>query len=730
MVSDKDLKEVALTRAEYQKIHELLGREPTKLELGIFGVLWSEHCSYKSSKPLLRVLPTESNKVVIGIGENAGVIDLGTGYCIVFKIESHNHPSAVEPYQGAATGVGGILRDVMSMGARPIAILDSLRFGPTSHARSQYLFDQVVAGVGGYGNPFGCPTVGGEIYFEDCYKENPLVNVMCVGIAKTDRIIRGKAYGQDNPVLLVGASTGRDGLHGASFASVELDQEQQARRPAVQIADPFMEKCLLEALSEVIDLHYNDIIGVQDLGAAGLTSSCAEMAHRGGSGIEIEVTKVPQRDVGMTPYEIMLSESQERMLLVVRRGSESQICEHFNKWGLHCSEIGKVTDDGYLTIKEYGRLVTRLRLDDLLDSVPIRSYEAAPKTEVVAHDIELAKIEDVEEASDALLTLLRSDDLRSKRYVFRRYDHQVGINTVIKPGGDAAVLRIKETGQGIAVTTDGNGRYCFLDPYVGAQIAVCEAFRNIVATGSVPIGVTDCLNFGNPENPKVYAQMQLVIAGIAEALRWFQVPVVSGNVSLYNDTGDRPIFPTPVIGAVGLLDDVTKAIGIGFIEEDSYVFMCGETRNELGGSAYLKYIHGLIAGRPPSVDLIEERAAHKFILDLASRGLLLSCHDISDGGLLVALAECCITSGLGVWCPEVHAYPGLRKDALYFGESQGRFIFTCRPRSVPTVQSVANSYHVNITLLGMVRGDRMVIGDDVNLSIKEIAKAYDPTLNV
>src|SRR5437868_3813792 len=644
----------------------------------MLGVLWSEHCSYKSSKPLLRRLPSSGPGVLQGPGENAGAITIGEGWAAVFKIESHNHPSAIEPYQGAATGVGGIIRDVIAMGARPIALLDSLRFGPLPESSRH--FEGVVAGIGGYGNCIGIPTVGGEIYFDECYTNNPLVNAMCVGLVRTDELMRARAEGTGNSLMLVGADTGRDGIHGASFASVELDDNSSQRRPAVQVGNPFLEKCLLEAC---MDLSHTDaVVAIQDLGAAGLTSAVAECAGRvEGAGAVIDVAQVPRRERGMTPYEVMLSESQERMLVVVQRGREREVESIFNAWDLTSAVIGQVTDDGLLTVVDGSDQVGRLPITLLTDGAPVRRLVGiAPDP---PFGLEIDALPPLADAGGTLLRLLASPNLSSRRGVFRRYDHMVGDATIVPPGGDAAMLRVKGTKLGLAMTTDCNARYCHLDPHLGAQLAVAEAARNIVATGARPLAVTDCLNFANPDRPEVYWDLEQAVAGISAACQGLRLPVVSGNVSLYNESETSgAIYPTPVVGMVGLLEDHATHVPAGLRDAGDFVLLIGETHNDLGGSEYMKVIHGEVAGRPPAVDLGRERAAHDFILEAHEAGLLRSAHDVAEGGMLVALAECCLLGGVGVRCPALRPEDGLRLDSQFFGESQGRFVISASSRAV------------------------------------------------
>jgi phosphoribosylformylglycinamidine synthase II len=715
------LREVALTQDEYRVIVEALDRPPNLVELGMLGVMWSEHCSYKTSKALLRRLPSSGAGVLQGPGENAGAISIGQGWAAVFKIESHNHPSAIEPYQGAATGVGGIIRDVIAMGARPIALLDSLRFGPLPDSLRHY--EGVVAGIGGYGNCIGIPTVGGEVYFDECYAQNPLVNAMCVGLVRVERLMRARAEGAGNSLLLVGADTGRDGIHGASFASVELDESSSERRPAVQVGNPFLEKCLLEACMDLA--HTDAVVAIQDLGAAGLTSAVAECAGRvEGMGARIDVSLVPRRQRGMTAYDVMLSESQERMLVVVQRGREAEVEAIFQAWDLTTAVIGDVTDDGHLTVFDRREMVARLPVELLTSGAPIRRpISAAPDARP---SLDLDALPPLVDAGASLLRLLASQNLCSRRPIFRRYDHMVGASTVVAPGGDAAVLRIKGTRMGLAMTTDCNARYCHLDPNVGAQLAVAEAARNIVATGARPLAVTDCLNLANPDRPEVYWELEETIAGLAQACRALEVPIVSGNVSLYNDTGgEAGIDPTPVIGMVGVIDDYTRRLEAGFRHEGDFVLLVGTSANDLGGSEYLKLEHGLVAGRPPGLDLTREKAVTSLVLAAAQIGLLRSAHDCAEGGMLVALAECCLLGGIGVRCPSMRPESPLRLDAAFFGESPSRFIITAPSRAMPELQTLARRHHVELAMLGMVGGETIEFEGQFRLPLGEIRAAWE-----
>jgi phosphoribosylformylglycinamidine synthase subunit PurL len=739
-IDEKRLREVALTTDEYRVIVEQLRRPPNAVELGMLGVLWSEHCSYKTSKALLRRLPSHGAAVLQGPGENAGAISIGQGWAAVFKIESHNHPSAIEPYQGAATGVGGIIRDVIAMGARPIALLDSLRFGPLP--ASHHHFEGVVAGIGGYGNCIGIPTVGGEVYFEDCYAQNPLVNAMCVGLVPVHRLMRARAEGTGNSLLLVGADTGRDGIHGASFASVELDETSSERRPAVQVGNPFLEKCLLEACMDLA--HTDAVVAIQDLGAAGLTSSVAECAGRvAGAGALIDVSRVPRREQAMTPYDVMLSESQERMLVVVQRGREAEVESIFRAWDLTSAVIGEVTDDGCLTVLDGEHEVARVPVGLLTEGAPLRRLIGVAPAPRPA--LNLDEVPPLVDPGAALLRMLASPNLSSRRGIFRRYDHMVGDSTVVPPGGDAAVLRIKGTRLGLAMTTDCNSRYCHLDPNLGAQLAVAEAARNIVATGAQPLAVTDCLNLANPDRPEVYWELEETIAGLAHACRVLELPIVSGNVSLYNETfpgrgeggpsrsdgpdvgggGASSIYPTPVVGMIGVLEDYGRRLQAGLRNEGDFVLLVGSSHNDLGGSEYLKVEHGRVAGRPPALDLAREKAVHKLMLEAAMGDLLRSAHDCSDGGMLVALAECCLLGGIGVRCPSLRPEAPVRLDSAFFGESPSRFIVSVASRAMPEMQTLARRHRVEISLIGLAGGDVIEFEGQFRVLLAEMRQAWE-----
>jgi len=707
---------VALNPDEYQAIVRALGREPNELELGMFGALWSEHCSYKTSKALLRQLPSEGPGVLQGPGENAGAVDIGDGLAVVFKIESHNHPSAIEPYQGAATGVGGILRDVFAMGARPIAILDALRFGPLEVSRNRHLFQGVVAGIGGYGNCFGCPTVGGEVYFDDGYADNPIVNAMCVGLVSHDRLRRAKADRSGDLVLLVGADTGRDGIHGATFASVEMDEKSASRRPAVQVGNPFLEKLLCEACLRLNEL--DGVTAIQDLGAAGLTSAASELAHRGRRGIDLDVSRVSRRERGMSAYDVMLSESQERMLVVVRPEAEAAAREVFDHFELHADRVGSITSSGRIRVRDSRAVEADIPLKVLVDGVPPRSPAGEPPDKQPSFGMP-----SIEEPEAVLLDLMARPNLRSRRPIYRTYDHQVQDNTIWGPGYDAALLRVPGTNKGLALTTDGNPWYVALDPYEGTKAAVAEAARNIACTGARPLAVTNCLNFGNPERPFVFGQLQESVRGLADACRAFELPVVSGNVSLYNETSERNIPPTPVIGMVGLLDDLATRCPAGFQDDGDLVFLLGDSHEELAGSEYWRLIGAKLEGRPPMVSLEMERRLQDALLDSIGRGVLRCAHDVSDGGLLVALAESALFSGRGLRCPGITS--SVSREAFYFGESQGRVVVSVAPRRVPELQQLMAKHHVPLHAIGVIGGEDFQVGSDIRIPLESLRQAWE-----
>ncbi len=728
MISKEVIESHGLTEDEYGKILKILGREPGIVELGIFSVMWSEHCSYKSSRIHLRKFPTKGDRVLQGPGENAGVIDLGDGLAAVFKMESHNHPSFIEPYQGAATGVGGILRDIFTMGARPVAILDSLRFGDINLPRNRYLFSGVVNGIAGYGNCVGIPTVGGEIYFDEIYNNNILVNVFALGIVKKDRIFKGVAKGIGNPVIYVGSKTGRDGIHGATMASDVFDETSEAKRPTVQVGDPFTEKLLIEACLEVMDKGF--IVGIQDMGAAGITSSSCEMAGRAGTGIDIHIDRIPMRETGMTPYEVMLSESQERMLIVTGPDKEKEVMEVFHKWDLDAVVIGEVTDTKRIRVINRGDIVADIPIESLTDEAPLYERRIAPPPYLdILHDLDVENILVPEDLNNVLLKILSNPSIASKEWVFRQYDHMVRTDTVVVPGSDAAVIRIKGTDKGIAMTADCNSLYCFSDPYIGGAIAVAEAARNIVCAGGEPVGLTDCLNFGNPERPEIMWQFQQAIEGISAVCRKFNIPVISGNVSFYNETNDISIYPTPIIGMAGIIHDISKCMTHNFKKEGDVIILFGSNSDELGLSEYLKDIHYKIRGVPPQLDLDLEKKVQDLCLYGIKQGIIKSAHDTSEGGLAVAIAECCIQQDdkkhIGA---EIELTDDIRTDALLFGETQSRIVITVASDKVKALEDTAKTIGTPVKVIGKVGGERLLIRHKsakvIDVAVDDMAEAW------
>jgi len=718
-----------LTMEEYQRIVEILGREPNFTELGIISVMWSEHCSYKSSRVHLKKLPTQAPWVIQGPGENAGVIAVDDTWAVAFKMESHNHPSYIEPFQGAATGVGGILRDIFTMGARPIASLDSLRFGTLDKPRNRYILEGVVSGIAWYGNCIGVPTVGGEVTFAPCYDGNPLVNVFNLGLVRRDKIFKAKATGVGNPVIYVGSKTGRDGIHGATMASEEFSEDSEEKRPNVQVGDPFTEKLLMEACLEAF--QYDWIVGIQDMGAAGLTCSTSEMASKGGVGVEIDLDRVPQREEGMTAYEIMLSESQERMLLVARKGTEDKVIEIFKKWGLDAVVIGRVTDDGLVRVWHKGEVVAEVPAVCLTEDTPV--YDRPQ--EKPAYLDELQKLEEGEipiplDLKGILLKLLAHPNMANKRWIYRQYDHMVQINTIVLPGSDAAIIRIKDTGKAVALSSDCTPRYCYLDPYLGAQQAVAEAARNVACSGALPRAITNCLNFGNPEKPPVMWTFARTVEGMAEACRVLETPVTGGNVSFYNETMGKGIYPTPTIGMVGILERVEDRVTQNFKNPGDLVALLGKNRGHLGGTEYLEHIHGKVAGKPPAVDLEYEKRLHRLLVTLAREGLISSAHDVSHGGLAVTLAECCI-SGEDPVGSRVELKENFRPDALLFGEDQGRVVLSLRPQSLEKVKALSKEYGVPFQVMGTVGGDTLEISwpqGKLEVTTQELRDAWNQGL--
>ncbi len=681
-------KDHGLTGKEYRRILDLIGRTPNFTELGIFSVMWSEHCSYKSSRPFLKNLPTEGPSVLQGPGENAGVIDIGDGFAVVFKIESHNHPSFIEPHQGAATGVGGIMRDIFTMGARPIALLDSLRFGGTEDPRTRFLLNGVVDGISSYGNCTGVPTVGGEVYFDSCYNGNILVNAFCLGLAKSDGIFLAKAGSVGNRILYVGSKTGRDGIHGASLlASSEFDETTEEKRPTVQVGDPFTEKLLIEACLEIME--FNWVVGVQDMGAAGLTSSSFEMAHRSKAGVRMDLSKVPLREEGMTPYEILLSESQERMLFVIEPGHEGEAIAILEKWGLDAAIIGEVIDEPGVRIQFDGKEVVNLPTFPVVDgALDLKRETERPKYLDKVDQLNLTELPEPSRGDKAFLKLLACPNIASKEWVYEQYDHMVRLNTLVVPGSDAAVLRIKGTKKAVAISVDCNSRFCYLDPYEGAAIAVAEGCRNVTCSGAKPIGLTNCLNFGNPEKPEIMWQFEQAVQGMGDACLYFDIPVVSGNVSLYNETKGEAIFPS-------------------------------FTMEELGGSEYLKVLFDKTEGKPPVLDRKNEKQVQEFCLELIQKGLIQSAHDCSEGGLAIAVAESCFTAPEEALGAKLELESTLRGDTLLFGESQSRIVISFPEELTKQIENLALSYHVDFSLIGVTGGSQFTVSINGQEYIKQ-----------
>ncbi|MEH6957082.1 phosphoribosylformylglycinamidine synthase subunit PurL [Neobacillus drentensis] len=716
--AEKIYQQMGLSDEEFAMIENILGRTPNYTETGLFSVMWSEHCSYKNSKPILKKFPITGERVLQGPGEGAGIVDIGDEQAVVFKIESHNHPSAIEPYQGAATGVGGIIRDVFSMGARPIAMLNSLRFGELDSARVRYLFKEVVAGIAGYGNCIGIPTVGGEIGFDPCYEGNPLVNAMCVGLIDHKDIKKGQAHGEGNTVMYVGAKTGRDGIHGATFASEELTEQSNEDRPAVQVGDPFMEKLLLEACLELI--HFDALVGIQDMGAAGLISSSAEMASKAGMGIEMNLDLVPQRETGMTAYEMMLSESQERMLIVVKKGREQEIVELFEKYGLEAVAIGTVTSDKQMRLFHKGEIVADVPADALAEEAPVYhkpSKEPSYFAEFQAMDNEIPQVDDLKET---LINILSQPTVASKEWVYEQYDYMVRTNTVVSPGSDAAVVRIRGTRKALAMTTDCNSRYVYLDPETGGKIAVAEAARNIVCSGAEPLAITDNLNFGNPEKPEVFWQIEKAADGMSEACRVLGTPVIGGNVSLYNETSGTAIYPTPVVGMVGLVTDIDHITTQDFKNSGDLIYLVGETKDEFGGSELQKLLYGKVFGKAPDLNITIEKERQNQVLAAIRAGLVESAHDLSEGGLAVGLAESLFTNKqLGAKV----SITGNQVSAL-FSETQSRFLLTIKKEHQQEFESLVDAVQI-----GTVNdsGKLNITNDESNVleaSIEELKAAW------
>ncbi len=733
-------KKMGLKESEYQEIVRRLGREPNYTEIGMFSVLWSEHCAYKHSKSLLRTLPTKGEKVLVGPGENAGVVDIGDGLACAFKIESHNHPCAVEPYQGAATGIGGIVRDVLAMGARPVILLDSLRFGPVEDQRSRFLFGGVVSGIAGYGNCLGIPTVGGEVFFAEPYKNNPLVNVLCAGLMKHGDLHLGQAYGVGNVVMIVGHSTGRDGIHGATFASDILGADNEDKRPNVQVGDPFMEKLLIEACLEM--MQKGAVVGIQDMGAAGITSSCAETAARAGTGLSIEIAKVPMREENMTAYDVMLSESQERMLLIVKPEKVGEVAAIGKRWGLHVADIGRVTNSGSLEVYEYGKLAASIPVSLLAEGSPVYCPEWAEPGYVAVNagwTPASVKVPAKSELTGILMKLLAAPNIASKETVFQQYDYMVRTDTVEGPGKGAAVVRVKGTKKALVLKTDCNGRQVYLNPKAGAAWAVAESARNVAATGARPVGLTNCLNFGNPEKPEIYWQFKEAIAGMTEACLALDTPVTGGNVSFYNETEGEAVYPTPVIGMLGVLEDLDKHLSPGFKSAGDTVAILGTVWGDgrsLAGSEYLDRVCGQVAGNPREPDLALERGLVDVLVEGASRGLLKSAQDLSEGGLAVALAECCIHGAdaargatVSVKAIGCGGNPDHRPDAVLFGEGNSAVVVSFSPAQGQALKDLCARHSVPFSVLGQVGGDRLSVqdclgGEIVGASCSELIDAW------
>ena len=704
LVNQENIKKLGLTTSEFNRIKELLGRHPNFTELSIFSVMWSEHCSYKSSKVHLKNLPSNGPRVIEGPGENAGAMDIGDGLAVVFKIESHNHPSFVEPHQGAATGVGGILRDIFTMGARPIALLDSLRFGSLEEARTRYLLRGVTEGISSYGNCVGVPTVGGEISFDTCYNSNNLVNVFCLGMVQSNRIFRAKATGVGNAVMYVGSKTGLDGIHGASLlASTEFDETTESKRPTVQVGDPFTEKLLIEACLEAVTHDW--VVGFQDMGAAGLTSSSFEMASRSGTGIDMDLSKIPCREKGMKPNEILLSESQERMLLIVKKGYEEEAKLVFKKWDLDAEVVGRVTEKPFMRITTGEKEEVNLPVAAVVDSAPVyHRLTKEPSYLKVVDQLNLKLIPIPERGDKVLKQLLGCLNIASKAWVYEKYDHMVGLNTLVFPGSDASVIRIKGSKKAVAISVDGNSRYCYLDPYFGAQIAIAEAYRNVICSGGEPIGLTNCLNFGNPEKPEVMWEFEQCVLGMGAACNFFNLPVVSGNVSLYNETKGKSIYPTPIIAVVGLLEDQKLHCTQWFKKSNDLIGLLGITKEELGGTEYLNTVLDLQKGKIPTLDLKQEKKVNDLCLKWIRAQSVVSAHDCSEGGLGVAVAESCFSGPCETQGARLDFSSSLRPDALLFGESQARIVVSFAPENFSQLEREAKIAKVDFNVIGKVGG--------------------------
>jgi len=718
--------EHGLTEEEFNKIITILNRTPTFTELGIFSVMWSEHCSYKNSIALLKTLPREGEKLLVGAGEeNAGLVDIGDGLAVAFKIESHNHPSAVEPYQGAATGVGGILRDIFTMGARPVAALNSLRFGSLKNARTKYLFEGVVKGIGDYGNSFCVPTVGGEVYFDESYQDNPLINAMAVGIVKHDKVASAISKGAGNPVMIVGSSTGRDGIHGATFASEEISDKTESKRPSVQVGDPFTEKLLLEATLEII--NHGWLIGIQDMGAAGISCSTSEMSAKGNSGMKINLNKVPLREKWMTAYEIMLSESQERMLCSVKKGHEEDVKKIFNKWDLNCEIIGEVTDNGFININYNGKEEANLPAFDLVlgGGAPVYLRESKePKYLNETKKFNFNNLTKTENITDTFIKIFSSPNIASKKWVYEQYDSMVRTNTIIGPGCDSAVIMLKDKNKALAMNTDCNGRYVYLNPRVGTQIAVAEAARNIVCSGGTPLAITNCLNFGNPYKPENYWQFKEAVKGLGEACSEFKTPVTGGNVSFYNESKNTVVYPTPTIGMVGLINNIENITTSFFKNDSDLIYILGSDKEEMGGSEYLKIIHNLVTGDSPSLDFANEKKLQNITLYLIKNKLINSAHDVSEGGVVCALAECCIINENNLIGATINLPIISREEFSFFSETQSRIIVSITPSYKKYFENHLNEQAQPYNLLGKTGSKVFKVNDLINIKLNILSNLY------
>ncbi len=723
--------EHGLNEEEYERILKILNRTPTFTELGVFSVMWSEHCSYKNSIALLKTLPREGGRLLVNAGEeNAGLVDIGDDLAVAFKIESHNHPSAVEPYQGAATGVGGIMRDIFTMGARPVASLNSLRFGSLDDARTRYLFAGVVKGIGDYGNSFGVPTVAGEVYFDESYRGNPLVNAMAVGIVSKKIYASAIAKGEGNPVMIVGSSTGRDGIHGATFASEELSEKSEAKRPSVQVGDPFTEKLLLEATLEIVKNGW--LIGIQDMGAAGISCSTSEMSAKGKSGMKVDLDKVPLREDGMSAYEIMLSESQERMLCVVKKGYEDRVKNVFEKWDLHCEIIGQVTNDDNLTVEYKGEKKVMIPAEELVlgGGAPVYIREQKEPSYIKeTRAFNFNSLPQPDDLTGAFLKVFSSPNIASKRWVYEQYDSMVRTNTVVGPGCDAAVIYLKGTGKALAMKTDCNARYVYLNPKEGTKIAVAEAARNIVCSGGVPLAITNCLNFGNPYKPEIYWQFTQAIEGMGEACRFFDTPVTGGNVSFYNESPDTAVYPTPTIGMVGLIEELKNITTSYFKDENDLIYVLGDDKQELGGSEYMKVIHNKVAGDSPQLNLEAEKKMQDNLLSLIGKGLIKSAHDISEGGIICAIAECCVMDNENLTGARVNIPVKNRNDFSFFSESQSRVIVSVNEQSKDEFEQTLKSKDQAYYLLGRTGGTKLNVNNLIQVDINKLADLYFNTIS-